>query len=225
MKKIFALLLTFNGAILCCLSQQSGNNPAKAITYNQQAEINSQKQIIELKRGSLIFLLSDNSASVEALRKSGNEEAAVQLQKESALRNKKLKDAFKISFNFCPVLFAYKSELKGLQDHNYENKFLNDSLIPDPTIRLATDYFLFADLGPVYTETAGFVNGQTDSSFTEEGQAFRNQSLVIKDFNMKQLKHPFPYFVDCSNLDAANKKVRKLNQNLIRYYQSVNQEK
>ena len=181
----------------------------------------AEQQIKDLKSGSIIFLLLTKQNSIDALNKAGNKELATQVANEQMQLNQKIMAAFKANFNFCPVYFAFADDVEQLKAGKTEGLLLNNEMKKDPSIKLTNKYFLFAEYGQVYSETAGFVGNNVDTNYVEQGQAFMESCFVLKDLGRYQLKSPFPYYVSCGNINSASKKVKKLNAKISDYYTQV----
>jgi len=155
--------------------------------------------------GAILVRLKTHQNKIDALKRAGNVEAAKKVQDEQDSQNKSIIEAFRDTFNFCPVYFFYSSDSKYISRLQTDSvTFLNPELKPDTSIRFAEGFFLVAEFTQVgevkrdrkedlyyYSSTKGFesqnqMQGNTDMGFT---------ALVIKDQHFNQLQRPFPYYV------------------------------
>jgi hypothetical protein len=127
---------------------------------------------------------------------------AEKLELEQKTENDKLVNAFKNSFDFCPVQFFYSGDSEFILSGEFDRiRFLDDSLVIDENISFPVDGFLLAELTYVQQETssANEVRITSKEKNTQEpgyvGGAYGGfHALIIKDECFDQLRKPFPFY-------------------------------
>jgi hypothetical protein len=208
----------------------------KNINMGLQRKIDNlmKEQIIKLKSGVLLIRLKSKDVPIAALKQINQPEKAEKLKAKQFKLNSEIVAAFRKNFTFCPAYFFYDTYNDTiLAGHIDDIIFLNDSLIPDPTIKLSTNKFLVAEFGFVVQDTAKYYTGsyyhQTDSGKVRKseysgGMDVRFEALRIMSDELVQLQRPFPYYVrTLSSLPPLHRKpadvVLKMNDLLFEYYE------
>ncbi len=204
-------------------------------SFKQQINQSAKEQIEQLKNGALLVRLKTKSTAINALRKAGKNVQADEVEKQQALFNLNIIDAFKTKFNFCPTYFFYSDYSDNVKEKQFDKVvFLNDSLKPDPTIKFNKQSFLVADFGTVEQDTARYYSHtsvEPDGNFSVKkvdhyygGPSFSYDGLIIRSDKLIQLRHPFPYLVRTRDPrpkpKKLNKVVKTMNQKLISFYDS-----
>lgn len=190
------------------------------------------ENIRKLKSGMLLVRLQTKENSVSALRKAGQEAQAAQVEKKQAAYNLEIIAAFRSSFKFCPVYFFSSSYSELVRAGNLaEVVFVNDSLLPDPSIKPDRSGFLTAEFGILEPDTAAYFQGhyyyygeqgREERSAYAGGADQRLPVLRIMDERFVQLTDPFPYYVrtyqEQPDEKKINKAVVKMNARLAQFY-------
>jgi len=199
---------------------------------NMTLEQLMQEKIRVLKNGALLVRLQTKENSITALRKAGNETQAKQVEDKQMAYNKDIIAAFRSEFHFCPVYFFTSNYSENLMAGNVgEVVFVNDKLVPDPSIKVTQPDFLTAEFGTLDADTAAYYEsqyyeygnkdiGKSDSYYGGANMGF--DALRIMNSRLVQLKKPFPYYVRTyESLPVArkiSKAVAKMNKQLNEYY-------
>jgi len=231
MKKIFVLLV-FVLAISVGFAQETESKEKKTSLRAQNRAL-SKERISTLKNGALLVRLFTKKNSIAALKKIGKPEKAEKLEKEQADYNKRIVSAFKANFDFCPTYFFYSDYSTNVSEKQFDQVvFLNDSLLPDTTIKFNSTGFLTAEFGYVEQDTAKYFsyysfepNANIDESRVKNYYGAPDVSfaaLVIHTDKFEQIRKPFPYYVRTYNSLCIERRVKKavrmMNQDLHNYY-------
>lgn len=145
--------------------------------------------------------------------------------------NKKVIDAFKTEFDFCPTYFFFSEYSDSIKiNHLDKVKFLNENLTPDSKIKFREKSFLTAEfdtlgLGNIENEhsyTLHGTNGQPGTTVSYGGTYTGHEYLIIKDEKFIELSDPFPFEV--MTIDSANKAsnaIKRMNKKLHDFYESI----
>jgi hypothetical protein len=234
MKQIFLILFLLLTA--CANAQQVAagqENTVNRINYDLLAS----QQIKDLKQGVLMVRLQTKAKSISAMREQGNNDLADKIEKLQNETNKAIIKAFKENFKFCPVYFFFSQYSINILERQFEKVlFLNDSLLPDPNIKLSNTNFLTAEFGAISQDTAQYFDGyyyvhgeegleQETKSYGSSNMGFN--ALIIKSDKFVQLHKPFPYYARQSNPSPTfkdfKKSVVKMDKRLSKYYLGQNQ--
>ncbi len=203
-----------------------------SFTRNMTLEQLMEEKIRKLKNGALLVRLQTKEQSIDALRKAGNEEQARQVEAKQIAYNKEVIAAFRKEFTFCPVYF-FPSQYSDTLRSGAVNSvvFVNDSLVPDPSIRVLQTDFLTAEFGTLDPDTVAYYEGKyydysgdgLDKQKSYYGGADMGfAALRIMNSYFVQLKKPFPYYVKTYESLPVERKmakaVAKMNKQLEEYY-------
>jgi hypothetical protein len=190
------------------------------------------EKIRMLKNGALLVRLQTKENSINALRDAGNQETADKVEKQQQQFNKNLIAAFRNKYDFSPVYFFTSNYSEALLSGNLDKVvFVNDSVLPDPSIRITQTGFLIAEAGALEPDTAAYFEDQYydySSNLAKKESYYGSSNMgidAIRIMNNKfvQLKGPFPYYVRLySSLPVERdlqKAVEKLNKKLSAYYE------
>jgi hypothetical protein len=226
-------LLLFFILSQAAVAQETGKN--KYISPEAQTIAYMKDQIKQLKNGALLVRLQTRSNTIDAMKKNGQNELAEEVSRKQSVYNKEIIAAFKNNFTFCPVYFFFSNHSDQILNEKInEVVFLNDSLQPDPGIKLNNMKFLTAEFGPIEPDTAKYFSNYTTYP-GEKGQEKRSEyyggadtglnGLKIMNNKFIQLKDPFPYYARTSGSPPSKKNlfkaVSKMNNKLLSYYKSV----
>lgn len=146
--------------------------------------------------------------------------------------------AFKANFNFCPTYFFFSGSSTNIRERQFDKVvFLNDSLLPDTTLKFNNTSFLTAEFGTIEQDTAKYFshysyepNARLSVKRVENYYGGPNMgfaALIINSDKFVQLRRPFPYYVRTFESlpieRSVNKAVRKMNKKLYKYYKQKNQ--
>lgn len=214
---------------------QSGEagNEEKSISFRKHSKILAKQQIIRLHEGALFIRLQTKKRSIEALRRTGKENRAGELQNHQLELNKEIIQAFRLNFDFCPVYFFFSDQSPMIKKGNFEQiTFLNDSLLPDTAIKFDRNSFLTAEFSTIKQDTIKYYSHtsyEPDGSLSLKkvrhyygGPNLGFEALIIKSDQFIQLRDPFPYYVktfdSISFARRFGKTVYKMNKRLHRFY-------
>lgn len=109
-----------------------------------------------LHEGTLLVKLHQRTIGIERLREQKMYEKARELEKEQALENREIYEAFTNIYSFSKVLFYYADDQRMIDQGNFKGIFLDKNLKTDSTIILkdTTNYFI-ADMGEIYFPAFG----------------------------------------------------------------------
>jgi hypothetical protein len=209
----------------------------KKVSFKRQLNDSAKQQITRLKNGVLLVRLKTNENVVNALRKSGKADLADKVVENQKLFNQNIVSAFKENFTFCPVYFFYSNYSKEVKEGRFQQiVFLNESLQPDDKIQFPGKSFFVADFGTVEQDTATYYSHsgiEPDGNFSVKkadyyygGPSFGYDALIIRNDQLIQLRHPFPYFIRTRGSHPKKKVIVKvvktMDRKLSEYYASVN---
>lgn len=201
-----------------------------SVNSREQRIADSKQQIQELHESVLLVRLSTKKTSINALRKVGRKELAQKIEEKQKTRNQEIINSFRAHFDFCPVYFFYSDYSKYIINNQLDSVlFLNDKLEITPSIKVSNSIYFTAEFTSLEQDTAQYHN----STYYDRGEKKESYyggsensltGLIIKNKNLYQLKHPFPYYVrEYKGLffqRAIPKVIIKMNQNLHNYYNS-----
>lgn len=177
-------------------------------------------QLTDLKKGALVVRLKTNENSVNAYRKAGRNDIADRIIREREAQNMKLIDAFRSSFDFCKVYFIMTKNSKALLEGK-RDVFVNDNLLPDSSIVLEGNNFLFAEYGSITTNVVKDDYHYSNVNKTEASTNSASTSVIfISDTTFTQLREPFPFY-QTVYLDKFDKAVDRLNRALYKSYYNL----
>lgn len=166
-------------------------------------------QINQLKEGALIVRLRTNQTLINALKKQGNEELALQKEVEQLAINRNTLFAYKHQFSFCKVYFIYSNNSDELLSTKPSGIFLDSNLVIDPLITLNEKFYLIAERDYAYNSSIGFVKEDSAKYVSETGNPVKEMAVVIKNKYGHQLKAPFPYYVKDKTYAGKNSAVKE----------------
>lgn len=193
------------------------------------------EQISILKNGALLVRLKTKENSINALREIGDTVKANLIIENQNRFNKTIISAFRKNYTFSPVYFFLSSFSDTIRNHKLNDVvFVNDQVVPDPSVKPNASQFLTAEFGNVSQDTASYLSG-TYLAHTEDGlkrdESYyggtdtKIQAIVIMSDKFIQLCDPFPYYSRVRQTNPAQKDLdkatKKLNENLINYYNQI----
>ena len=224
--RIFFILLFFFPSIVT--AQENAGDPSKSIQTLMAEKIRL------LKNGALLFRLHTKENSIAALRDAGNQETADKIENQQQEFNKNLIAAFREKYNFSPVYFFTSDYTDTLLSGNISHVvFVNDSLDPDPSIKLTQSGFLIAEAGTLEPDTGVYFEGQyyDYSEKRQKKESYYGSSnmgldaIRIMNDRFVQLTNPFPYYLRLYTSMPVPRKievaVEKLNTEFNKYYKEV----
>lgn len=176
--------------------------------------------IRDLKEGCLIVSLQSQSRKIESLQQAvadpsikASEKNRVQLLLDKTVQerdtfNTKFAGAFSKVYDFSAVLFIYDTSLVALKNGVRAGIFLNDALLPDPSITTAGQSKLFVL--------------RYESS---------KDNWEIADIHLNNLNPPFPYSTDGNKSSVFTMGVPpqfitwRINKNLHSFFNSMERKK
>ncbi len=230
MSKYITALLILMFAFTANANDAAGN---KKNGNRKQQIISAKDQIGRLKGGALLVRMHTRGNSITALRKSGKDKMADELEAHQREYNHGIIKAFDAEFNFCPVYFFYSNHSESVMNEQFDDVvFLNAHLLPDTTITFAARTFLTAEFGTTESDTAkrfshySYKPGSNSNPNRVENYYGSSKmgvsALIIKSEQFVQLKRPFPYYVRIFESlpfeRRTEKAVRKMNRKLHRFY-------
>lgn len=187
----------------------------------------AKKYITELREGgALVIRLKARNKAISAYISSGNAAIAERMKDEDEKLNKKIVEAFKTEFRFCPVYFTFAHNSKLLLEGN-ASQLLNENLMPDSGIQFNYSNFLFVDYGASMLNESTNSYNYTVGKTTEGNTPGNSQAYTIIDKDFRQLHSPFPYVVYLNpfTMNAHNKAIKRLNEKLFAFYAFVQKKK
>ena len=178
-------------------------------------QMNSERQIKELKENVLLVRLRTRQPVIDALVKAERNEEAKKVELDQLQKNQEIIAAFDQYFDFCPVFFFRSNYSEYIIKNQLDSiVFLNDTAGLDPGIKVQSKYnkstikvqsklFYLAQITGLAADTSTFENG-TYLAENEDGLVRRTayagggntgfQALIFKSSAMYQLRRPFPYY-------------------------------
>lgn len=220
-------------------SAQASNDPAdtiqKPVTKKRESSLRKQlnaltkRQINQLKDGALLVRLQTRKNSITALRKTGKDKLADEMERTQRNYNVKVVSAFRKNFNFCPTYFFFSDYSQNIREGKFDKVvFLSDSLLADTTIKFNASNFLTAEFGTIEQDTAKYFSHtsyEPDQNWSLKSNAnycagpdMGFEALIVKSDQLVQLRRPFPYYVRTYGSRSLNKTIKKLNIKLHRFY-------
>ena len=231
MGRLFTIVFLL-GASLWAAAQDS-LPVRKKISARKQNKLAAKKQINQLSGGALLVILKTQKPKIAALKKAKYFKLAEQTEKEQRAFNKEAVAAFKEEFYFCPVYFFMSDYGPAVYDKNFGSVvFVNDSLLPDSSIKFSGGDFFMAEFGTIEQDTIKHASGtyyapnkagSLEKRLTYYGGAdFKFGALLIKSDLFIQLRRPFPYYSRTFDLLPVywplSKVVKKMNEKLVTFY-------
>lgn len=228
---VFLLIIHTTG-----IAQKTQTNKNKVSFRKQNVSI-SKEQINQLKNGALLIRLKTKMNSIAALKKIGKNKLAAKVEKNQADYNLSIISAFRANFNFCPTYFFFSGFSTNIRERQFNKVvFLNDSLLPDTTLKFKKTSFLTAEFGTIQQDTAKYFshysyepNAKLSVKRVKNYYGGPNMgfaALIINSDKFVQLRRPFPYYVRTFESlpieRSVNKAVRKMNKKLYKYYRQRN---
>lgn len=186
----------------------------------------------ELGNGYVVIRLKKNQKSIDAYRKSGQNDIADRIEFERKKQNLKIFFSFTNNFTFCPVYFIYADETADLLAGR-KGLFLNNNLEHDSTINPQGTNFVFCEYGiaqqfsdfdtepgysPVHQNESRKILDSIPTQKTTSPASFNG--MFFSDKNLRQLSRPFPYVSDVI-MDSYNRTALALSRELERAYQRL----
>lgn len=228
---IFLLLFL----LLPCTSFAQENPKEKKPTRRRIAKANAITQIQQLHDGVLLVRLQTRKLAISQLTEMGEIERIEQIKDERKQINLHIMKAFRQEFTFCPVYFFYTDYTIAVKEGRIEDVvFVNDSLLPDTSIKVGESSFLTAEFGNIVQDTAKFVDrtyykpskhGPEPHIAMSGGTNMGFGALLMKSDQFVQLRRPFPFYVKQRQrllaLYPPFRSVKALNRKIIRYHRRV----
>lgn len=185
----------------------TGRAEKKRDNSRQAARAKAITQIKDLKNGTLLVRLRSAEAKTEWLKEAGKKRRAVRTFRRQAKENRKIVEAFRKSFSFCPVMFFYSGSSEKILEKDFRGIFLNDSLLPDSSlIPDTTKKFFIAEFTEPEADTQKYFSGYrlgTDTSGNRQtvktyygAPVAGYYVLLVRDSDFASLRKPFPYYAD-----------------------------
>ncbi len=207
----------------------------KKPTRRQIAKANAITQIQQLHDGVLLVRLQTRKLAIRQLTEMGEIERAEQIKDERKQINLHTMKAFRKEFTFCPVYFFYTDYTNAVKKGRIEDVvFVNDSLLPDSSIKVGESSFLTAEFGDIVQDTAKFVDrtyykpgehGPEPHIAMSGGTNMGFGALLMKSDQFVQLRRPFPFYVKQRQrllaLYPPYGSVNALNRKIARYHRRV----
>jgi hypothetical protein len=156
-------------------------------------------QVQNLKFGALVVRLQNNKRKIEAYRKVGNEQAALETIARTQYLNKVLMKSFMARYNFSKVYFIYAQSSDSLLKGVKQGIFIDTTLKVNNSIVMNENYYILEEPDYVYNSTIGFVKEDSAKFVTEAGARTVYAPMVLKNKYGHQLKDPFPFYVNKYN--------------------------
>ena len=198
-KTLFTLVFLLAGIITFAQSNSKGK-----MSDRQIDQLNSERQIKQLKNGFLLVRLHTRQPLINALNANNRQEEAKQIEIEQRNKNVEIMKAFRLYFDFCPTYFFYSNDSEKIKQENTSAVTYVDSTgTRNEDIKLPNQTFYIAEFALVKKDTATFQdrpylveteNGLEQHNRTEGGGNFGFEALVFKSPQFYQLRRPFPYY-------------------------------
>jgi hypothetical protein len=166
-------------------------------------------QINQLKKGALVVRLKTNKKLIEALKKQGKQELAIQKEAEQLAITKNTILAYTSKLTFCKVYFIYSDFADSLLHGARKGIFLDSSLTINPSIEMSEQFYLIAERDYAYNSSIGFVKQDSAKYVFEAGNPVKEMAVVVKNKYGHQLKGPFPYYVKDKTYAGVNASVNQ----------------
>lgn len=162
--------------------------------YGKRSSQVASWQIQNLKFGALVVRLQNNQRKIDAYRKIGNEDKALETQAFTQYYNRLVMNAYLSEFGFCKVYFIYAQSSDSLLKGVRKGFFLDTTLKVNRSIQMNESFYLLAEKDYVYNSSIGFVKEDSAKFVSETGAKTIEAPIVIKNKYGHQLKSPFPYY-------------------------------
>lgn len=220
-------------SFLFCFSFSAGPAASQEAPLPRRERIERARESIKaLKGGALIVRLPSHQKKIDALKgilsstgQDSPNRKRLEKQFKSTLAdrqefNQNIMMAFNEAYNFSEAYFILDTATASLKGGQFQGIFLDDSLQPDPAIRLAAP-------PPYFVLRFG-----STSDMTTDGL----EAMVITDGQFEDMDKPFPYYQRLNDFSAfmgsifpapdqkekdALRIVSKLNKKLHEYYNQV----
>ncbi|MGZ4094902.1 MAG: hypothetical protein ACXVNQ_00905 [Bacteroidia bacterium] len=215
LNKIIATLFVFYSITGLAQNQTTDNNkdvhnpndykdPVQFEKFGKRKNTIAAWQINQLKEGALVVRLKTNQKLFDALTTQGNNNMALEKEKEQYVINRNTYAAYKDYFKFCKVYFIYSNSSDTLMNGARTGIFLDSNLKVDPSITMNEKYYLLAERDYGYNSSIGFVKEDSARKVVETGNPVKEMAIVLKNKYGHQLKGPFPYEIKEKNfMDAT----------------------
>lgn len=198
-KTLFTLLFLTTGIITFAQSNSKGK-----MSDRQIDQLNSERQIKQLKNGFLLVRLHTRQPLIDALNANNRQEEAKQIEIEQRNKNVEIMQAFRLYFDFCPAYFFYSNDSEKIKEGSVDAvTYIDSTGARNEDIKLPGQTFYIAEFALVEKDTATFQdkpylveteNGLEQRNRTEGGGNFGFEALVFKSAQFYQLRRPFPYY-------------------------------
>ena len=184
-------------------------DPKQFTKFRKRRLVIASWQINQLKKGALVVRLKTNKKLIEALKKQGKEELAIQKEIEQLAITKNTMLAYINKLTFCKVYFMYSDFADSLLHGVRKGIFLDTNLTINPLIEMTEQFYLIAERDYAYNSSIGFVKQDSAKYVFEAGNPVKEMAVVVKNKYGHQLKGPFPYYVKDKTYAGINASVRQ----------------
>lgn len=212
LSKLFLLffLFLFN-AVLCQDNGTEKNihgdkdykDPKQFENFRKKKNLIATWQINQLKEGAIVVRLKTNKKLIDALKAQGNNELALEKEKEQYALNVNTYHAYRDYLKFTKVYFMNSQYTDSLLNGQRSGFFLDSTLQPDPSIILNEKFYLIAERDYGYNSSIGFVKEDSAKKVIETGNPVREMAVMLKNKYGHQLKGPFPYCIKEKNFSGG----------------------
>lgn len=192
--------------------------PGERKHIRELKEAEARKEIISLSKSSIMVKLPTSSNKIKWLLENGDTVGAKSIKEEQYASNLKVVQAFRKTFNFCPVYFFYSDQVDKIKTGKWEGVFLDDELKPLKSVMpILTSYYIL-DLG--YFSNSYKVDDENSYINISDKEYY---GFLLKTAQFKRLEPPLPYFQKVfrtgNEIDWL-KTISSLNYRLNQYAQS-----
>ena len=184
-------------------------DPKQFTKFRKRRLVIASWQINQLKKGALVVRLKTNKKLIEALKKQGKQELAIQKEAEQLAITKNTILAYTSKLTFCKVYFIYSDFADSLLHGARKGIFLDSSLTINPSIEMSEQFYLIAERDYAYNSSIGFVKQDSAKYVFEAGNPVKEMAVVVKNKYGHQLKGPFPYYVKDKTYAGVNASVNQ----------------
>ena len=184
-------------------------DPEQFTKFRKRRLVIASWQINQLKKGALVVRLKTNKKLIEALKKQGKQELAIQKEAEQLAITKNTILAYTSKLTFCKVYFIYSDFADSLLHGARKGIFLDSSLTINPSIEMSEQFYLIAERDYAYNSSIGFVKQDSAKYVFEAGNPVKEMAVVVKNKYGHQLKGPFPYYVKDKTYAGVNASVNQ----------------
>lgn len=178
-------------------------DPKQFENFRKKKNLIAAWQINQLKEGAVVIRLKTNKKLIDALREQGNNELALEKEKEQYAVNVNTYYAYRYKLKFAKVYFILSNHTDSLLNGVRTGIFLDSALKVDPTITMNEKFYLIAERDYGYNSSIGFVKEDSAKKVIETGNPVREMAVILKNKYGHQLKGPFPYCIKEKNFSGG----------------------